>query len=85
MLFDLIFLYVCSEEVRRAAYLGTYTTTVCLCSFWLIKRSTIRDLHRRSVECYASVGTCADAAKVVGTGLIGWLLNIVLVLCSGPM
>lgn len=22
---------------------------------------------------------------VIGTGLIGWLLNIVLVLCSGPL
>lgn len=23
--------------------------------------------------------------EVIGTGLIGWLLNIVLVLCSGPL
>ena len=23
--------------------------------------------------------------KVIGTGLLGWLLNIVLMLCSGPL
>jgi hypothetical protein len=27
----------------------------------------------------------AEVSVVIGTGLIGWLLNIVLVLCSGPI
>ena len=28
---------------------------------------------------------CSSFVSVIGTGLLGWLLNIVVVLCSGPL
>lgn len=34
---------------------------------------------------YTPIQWDADNLLVVGTGLLGWLLNIVLVLCSGPL
>ena len=53
--------------------------------------SSIRDIHRRCVvfdDCLALLrGLFLLKIKntVIGTGVLGWLLNIVLVLCSGPL
>lgn len=43
------------------------------------------DLHREEVRRAAIAAPVAIFVAVIGTGLIGWLLNISLVLCSGPI
>jgi hypothetical protein len=44
------------------------------------------ELYRREeVRRAAYAAPSAIFIAVIGTGIIGWLLNIVLVLCSGPL
>lgn len=60
-----------SEEVKRAAYAAPSAIFIAgMCSLALIIAQRV-DLEFVIV--------------VIGTGLIGWLLNIVMVLCSGPL
>ena len=75
-----------SEEVKRAAYAGR--------ADWLVVISLFNndcDFQPRLPS--SSLASSSDiitrrlkfCITVIGTGLLGWLLNIVLVLCSGPL
>ena len=56
-----------------------------------MQRMQVHILHLPSHIRLTNISSSPYAAPsaifiaVVGTGLIGWLLNIVLVLCSGPL
>ncbi|CAE6418024.1 unnamed protein product [Rhizoctonia solani] len=48
-------------------------------------KTYIQPICREEVQRAAVAAPAAIFIAVVGTGLIGWLFNIVLVLCSGPL
>ena len=41
--------------------------------------------HSEEVRRAAFAAPVAIFVAVIGTGILGWLLNIVLILCSGPL
>lgn len=60
-----------SEEVKRAAYAAPSAIFIAgMCSLSLVIAQRVHPVF---------------VVTVIGTGLIGWLLNIVMVLCSGPL
>jgi hypothetical protein len=70
--------------MKRAAYAGgapIYLTE----AYTHELLSSERNLHRRWAPPGHLSYFQAEVSTVIGTGLIGWLLNIVLVLCSGPI
>jgi hypothetical protein len=70
--------------MKRAAYAGA-TPTHLTETFVHEILSSERDLHRRWAPSGLHSHFQAEVSAVIGTGIIGWLLNIVLVLCSGPI
>lgn len=47
--------------------------------------SSLVQIDSEEVKRAAYAAPTAIFVAVIGTGLLGWLLNIVLVLCSGPL
>ena len=47
----------------------------------------VRNILKSIIDLYLSLDTAPVAIfiAVIGTGIIGWLFNITLVLCSGPL
>ena len=76
---------------RCSIYLYILSVLFCICSL-IVRRSSAPHTQVRaylSTDCAGILtGTTAPSAifiAVIGTGLIGWLLNIIVVLCSGPL
>jgi hypothetical protein len=75
-----------SEEVRRAAYAGQ-----CPGRFDCMSQADIRIFQppARSSSQASNLRLARERlltlCLVIGTGVFGWILNIVLVLCSGPI
>jgi amino acid transporter len=77
-----------SEEVRRAAYAGMPCVPLSLQVTYLslIQRRLQYSLQvRPSISPFFWDFNEHKIQLVIGTGLFGWLLNIVLILCSGPL
>lgn len=76
-----------SEEVRRAAYAGQFHVFPHISANRYSPCSAVRYLYcgyapqDRSDQWLFILFLCT----VIGTGILGWILNIVLVLCSGQM
>lgn len=75
----------CSEEIQRASYRGMLHTLyrpVLLSDVPL--HSTKRHYRVKFVLLQLRPLRNTEILEVIGTGTIGWLLNVVLILCSGP-
>ena len=55
------------------------------CLHFAYNTDPIADLNREEVRRAAFAAPVAIFVAVIGTGILGWLLNIVLILCSGPL
>ena len=84
--FSLIFFVTCREELRRAAYAGMYVLLNPPNHLHLmISESVPTAIIIAGVFPCFNVDCIWSLQKVVSSALIGWVLNIVLVLCSGPL
>jgi hypothetical protein len=75
-----------SEEVKRASYAGMAWIGRSFLLYLILDFKHLLPSLSLVSDTWRGLSLVSQACVVViGTGLLGWLLNIVLVLCSGPL